>query len=89
VRVSGDDYDRLGDRAEEVTHFVGNRAFLRMTEGHCVALRIEADAGRFVCTIYDARPTTCRELDRGSSECQGELATKRVRPRRALAQLRA
>jgi Fe-S-cluster containining protein len=77
VRVTGDDYERLGDRAESLTQFIGNRAYLRMEDGHCAALRVEA--GRFVCTAYDARPAVCRDLERGSPECLGEIATKRDR----------
>jgi uncharacterized protein len=83
VRVSGDDYERLGDRAESLAAFVGNRAYMRMIDGHCAALRVDAgaDGTRFVCTVYDARPAVCRELQRGSPECLGELATKADRPR--------
>ncbi len=78
--VSGDDYARMGDRAEELTVFLGNRAYLRMVEGRCAALRVEPQARRFVCTIYEARPQTCRELARGSPQCLGEIATKSERP---------
>ena len=82
VRVTGDDYERLGQRASDVTHFVGNRAYLRMTAGHCAALAIE-EGGRFRCTVYEVRPDVCRELDRGSRECAGEIATKGDRAERA------
>ena len=85
VPVSGDDYARLGDRAEELTVFLGNRAYLRMVEGRCAALRVEPQARRFVCTIYEARPQTCRELARGSPQCLGEIATKGERPALACA----
>jgi Fe-S-cluster containining protein len=84
VRVTGEDHARLGERAEALTTFVGNRAYMRMTDGHCAALRVDPEAGRFVCTVYEARPSTCRELERGSPECLGELATKGDRPRRYL-----
>jgi Fe-S-cluster containining protein len=77
VRVTGDDYARLGDRAEALAGFVGNRAYMRMEDGHCAALRIEAE--RFVCSAYDVRPDVCRDLARGSRECAGEIATKRPR----------
>ena len=81
VRVTGDDYARLGDRAEALTTFVGNRAFMRMIDGHCAALRVDPVARRFACTVYDARPATCRDLARGSPECLGEIATKGDRSR--------
>ena len=77
VRVTGDDYERLGDRADALARFAGNRAYMRMEDGHCAALRIEG--GRFVCTAYDVRPDVCRDLARGSPECAGEIATKRDR----------
>jgi len=84
VRVSGDDFARLGDRAEALAVFIGNRAYMRMEGGHCAALHVERESRRFVCTIYDDRPATCRELERGSRECLGEIATKGERPRLAL-----
>jgi hypothetical protein len=82
VRVTGDDWDRLGADAERVAHFIGNRAYLRMHEGHCAALdvRITENGGReFFCTVYAQRPQVCRDLDRGSPECDGELQAKRER----------
>jgi Fe-S-cluster containining protein len=84
VRVTGDDFERLGDRAEALTAFVENRAYMRMVDGHCAALSVDRAARRFVCTVYDARPTTCRELARGSPACLGEIATKGERPVLAL-----
>jgi Fe-S-cluster containining protein len=84
VRVSGDDFERLGSQAEPLTAFVGNRAYMRMIDGHCAALRVDRAARRFVCTIYEARPEICRVLERGSPECLGEIATKGERPPRAL-----
>jgi len=79
VRVSGDDWTRLGEAAEQVAHFVGNRAFMRMREGHCAALELRhADDGtaEFFCSIYERRPQICRDLARGSPECDGERAMK-------------
>jgi uncharacterized protein len=88
VPVSGDDHARLGDAADALVVFHGNRAFLRMEDGHCAALRVDAAAGAFVCTVYDRRPDTCRALARGSRECAGERATKHDRPIAALARAR-
>jgi hypothetical protein len=82
VRVTGADWDRLGVEAERVAHFIGNRAYMRMNDGHCAALdvRVTADGTReFFCTVYEQRPQTCRDLNRGSPECEGELATKGMR----------
>ncbi len=83
VRVDGDDYARLGDDAEAWVSWKGNRCYLRMHEGHCAALQVEP-GGRFVCAIYELRPATCRELERGSPACAGERDAKVGRTRRAL-----
>ena len=84
VRVLGDDYARFGDRADELAVFIGNRAYLRMVDGHCLSLRIEPETGRFVCSVYDLRPEECRALERGSPQCRGEIFTKGDRPGAAL-----
>jgi len=75
VRVSGDDWTRLGADAERLAHFAGrgHEAFMRMRDGHCAALEVRR-GGEFFCTIYDRRPQTCRDLGRGSPACLGELA---------------
>ena len=84
VRVSGDDYARLGDRAVELVRFDGNRAYVRMSDGHCGALDVDSASGHFFCSAYATRPQTCRDLERGSPACLGELATKHERPLLAL-----
>jgi hypothetical protein len=84
VPVRGDDYERLGDAAESLTAWVGNRCFMSMRDGRCAALALEPATGRFVCGVYDARPDTCRTLARGSAECAGERHQKQRRARRAL-----
>ncbi|HEY2513877.1 MAG TPA: YkgJ family cysteine cluster protein [Polyangiaceae bacterium] len=85
VPVTGDDYARLGEeRAERLVHWIGNRAYLRLEDGHCAALVVDASSGRFVCSTYDTRPAICRELERGSAACRGEIATKGERPLTAL-----
>mgnify|MGYP005820382823 CR=1 FL=1 len=81
--VTGGDHARLGEAAERLTQFVGNRCYMRMEGGHCAALEI-TEGGRFVCSVYAARPATCRELERGGPACQAELATKGERAQRAL-----
>lgn len=83
VRVTGDDWSRLGADAERLAHFVGHRAYMKMERGRCAALAVRehADGGReFFCTVYAARPQTCRDLARGSPECEGEIALKGGRP---------
>lgn len=84
VAVLGDDYERLGELAEELTAWHGIRCFMRMHEGHCAALVVEPASGRFVCSVYEQRPETCRSLAHGSAECAGERDRKHERTRRAL-----
>jgi uncharacterized protein len=64
VSVTGDDHARLGERADELVRFDGNRAYMRMLDGHCAALRIEKGSGQLVCGAYETRPQICRDLDR-------------------------
>lgn len=87
VQVSGDDHERLGEDADRLVHFIGNRAYMRMVDGHCAALRI-LPPGRFECTVYERRPEICRALERGSPQCRGEIAEKGERPVAALHALR-
>jgi Fe-S-cluster containining protein len=83
VPVSGDDHARLGDEAERLTLFIENRCYMRMHQGHCAALAVRRD-GSFFCGAYAQRPKVCRELARGSGECQAELFQKRDTSQRAL-----
>jgi Fe-S-cluster containining protein len=87
VRVTGDDYERLGEAAEAFVNFIGNRAYMRLAGGHCAALRVELE-GRFVCTVYERRPQACRDLERASPQCAGELYTKAGRANARLVELR-
>jgi len=83
VRVTGEDWARLGDDAGRWAHFIGHRAYLRMHDGHCAALetRPSPEGGTiYFCAAYERRPQTCRDLQRGSPECAGERATKGGRP---------
>ena len=88
VRVSGADHTRLGDDAERVTRFQGNRCYMRMIDGHCIALAFDP-SGHYVCTIYEQRPEACRSLARDSSECAAERALKSERPLQARVRKRA
>ncbi|MFT3922752.1 MAG: YkgJ family cysteine cluster protein [Myxococcales bacterium] len=83
VPVTGDDHARLGDNAEALTVFIGNRCYMRMEQGHCAALQLTRD-GAFICSVYPQRPETCRELARGGAACQAELQHKSERSQRAL-----
>ncbi len=74
------DYSRLGDRAVELAEFDGHQAHMRMQDGHCAALSMNAASGEFSCTAYDARPQICRDLARGSAECGAERFEKAERP---------
>ena len=85
VPVTGDDHERLGDRTDELVRFEGNRAYMRMVDGHCAALRVEKGSGQLFCSAYETRPQTCRDLARGSGACRGEIEAKQDRPRLALA----
>ncbi len=83
MRVSGEDWSRLGPEAPRLAHFIGHRAYLRMNDGHCAALALRPDAGggiSYVCTVYERRPQICRDLARGSPECEAEIALKLDRP---------
>lgn len=88
VRLDGRDHARLGSLAGRLVEFDGNRAYLRMVDGHCAALVVDAERGRFVCTAYEVRPQICRDLGRGSAACQGEIVAKGDRPAAALARVR-
>jgi Fe-S-cluster containining protein len=88
VHVSGDDHARLAEHADELVRFDGIHAFMRMVDGHCGALGIDATSGEFVCGAYATRPQVCRDLARGSGACLGERHMKAERPLLALGRLR-
>ncbi|HVY25767.1 MAG TPA: YkgJ family cysteine cluster protein [Polyangiaceae bacterium] len=89
VRVTGDDHARLGARADELVRFDGTRAYMRMVDGHCSALKIDARTEMFVCTAYELRPQVCRDLARASGNCLAERDAKAERPLLALRRSRA
>jgi Fe-S-cluster containining protein len=84
VRVTGDDYSRLSTQAEALVSFDGVRAHMRMVDGHCAALLVDAVSAELVCSAYATRPQVCRDLARGSGECAGEREMKAERPVLAL-----
>ena len=88
ARVSGDDYERLGDEAEALVTWIANEAFMRLggTSGaqHCGALSLAPQEGTLSCSIYEQRPQVCRDLERGEGACRAERAAKGTRPAQAL-----
>lgn len=89
VRVFGCDLDRMDERSQALTHFIGNKCYMVMENGHCAALVIDPVARRFVCSIYEARPDCCRGLERGGSACRADLHEKSDRPLIAIERLLA
>ncbi len=87
IRVTGEDYSRLGDRAETATLWVGNKCYMALADGHCAALVVTADA-RFECSLYAVRPAVCRDLARGGGSCAAERYEKSERPHVAVESLR-
>jgi len=83
VRVTGADYARFGEQLnlEELTHFDENRCYMNMRDGHCAALTLDLATQQFVCSIYESRPSVCRDLERGSPACRAEFHEKGERPR--------
>ena len=78
VPLLGRDHAFLSvDELHTMTVWVGNLCFMKMVDSHCVAL--DLSAGRFTCSIYERRPSICREYERGGAECQADRE-KRGRP---------
>ena len=80
VRVHGADHARLGAEVDDLTHFDGNRCYMNMHDGHCAALVLDPTTRQFLCSIYDKRPSTRRDLERASAACRGEIHEKSARP---------
>lgn len=70
----------MGERAGKLTRFIRNRCYMRIVDGRCAALEVDVETSRFFCSIYEDRPTICRDLQRGSPECEGERYSKAGRP---------
>ena len=62
---------RAGDVVPEalVTEHFGVRCMDQRGDGACVAL----DAATRLCTIYEQRPQTCRDFNRGETLCRRTL----------------
>jgi len=87
IRVTGDDHARMGYLADRFTHFIENRCYMLIVDGHCAALKIDTTTSQFLCDAYECRPSICRNLERGSPECRFEHATKVERSAAALRRL--
>ena len=82
IDVTERDHERLGEWSTELTDMVEGHRYMRMEDGHCIALEV---VGQWlVCSIYDDRPAACHELERGSPPCLAEMTLKKARALRAL-----
>ncbi len=68
VRLTGEDHARLlpGEQAA-LTVFHGTRCYMKMEDGHCRALVHQGE--EWLCSIYERRPSLCRDYERGSGAC--------------------
>lgn len=66
----------MDERAQAYTEFSDNQCFMRIEDGHCAALVVDADTGTFTCAIYPMRPETCRSFERGSGTCRADYDLK-------------
>ena len=89
VRVWGADWDRMDDEARSFTVFGDNRCFMRIEDGRCAALVVDAEHGTFKCAIYAMRPEVCRSFERGSGTCRADYFAKGDRTLIAIERLRA
>jgi Fe-S-cluster containining protein len=55
-----------------------------IAHGRCAALTLDRETSRFLCAIYERRPSICRDLVRSSPACLFEHATKAIRVAAAL-----
>lgn len=79
IRVSESDLLRLGEDGDRLVRSVGGQSYMRMEDGHCAAMAIttrRGEAPSFFCTVYERRPTVCRDLARGGQACATEMRAK-------------
>lgn len=73
VIVTGTDHARLApDEQRTLVEFEGIRCFMKMTDGHCIALEQKGD--EWLCSIYERRPQLCRDYERGGGACSVDRA---------------
>lgn len=70
------DRARLGTALAVHTVTTPRGTFMRLADGRCAALVLEAVTGRALCSIYAQRPDVCRALERGSGQCRGDRRDK-------------
>ena len=76
VPLTAEDRARLATYPGVLVHEEAGGHYMVMRGGHCAALQVMG--GRFVCSVYSARPDVCRELERGSPECREERLLKKL-----------
>ena len=80
VVVTGADHARLRVAEQQaLTEFHGTRCFMKMEDGHCIAL--VQHGAEWLCSIYERRPQLCRDYERGGAACSVDrVHGKHVRP---------
>lgn len=79
LHVAEVDAARLGAEAARLTRRIGGRSYMRMNDGHCIALTYRQTTGELLCSIYERRPDVCHWLERGSGQCATERREKKGR----------
>jgi len=78
------DWERMGDQARAHVDVIDDKRYMRMVlssaSARCSALVVDPSAGTFLCSIYEERPTRCREFTQGRTECTIHLVMKRRLP---------
>lgn len=75
VELKGADHARLtASEQRELVSFHGTRCYMKMVDGHCIALERIGDV--WLCSIYDRRPQLCRDYERGGPACAVDRATR-------------
>lgn len=79
LHVAEVDARRLGAELTQLTQRIDGRRYMKMQEGHCIALTYNARSDEFLCSIYEKRPDVCHWLERGSGQCATERREKQGR----------
>jgi len=68
IPLKGADHARLtAEEARRLTAFHGNLCYMKMVDGHCLAL--VKKGAEWLCSIYERRPQLCRDYERGGPAC--------------------
>lgn len=87
VYVGDSDLTRMSEASRAFTHVIevepyelvpqgGQARYMRFENGRCTALHLDPDTGSFRCTIYEERPTICREFEEGGESCRKHRVAK-------------